>query len=250
MRHPRKSDSFEKLKQLGVPVETVIDVGVQTCTAELMHAFPTQKHLLMEPIKEFEDAIQTNYERDRIDFDLFKVAVSHSDGEVTLKTKTVLPGQPISHARMTNENGDSDDFRTVPMRSLNSLIAEHAPQKPYLLKIDVDGAELDVLKGASEILNDCSVICIEAGITTFMERAQAITAAGFRPFDIVDLCYYDDRLVQTDMIFLNLQTIKDLNLEVYRNGFDFNLWEHYEPDHKMVRWFREKFPRIARRLNV
>lgn len=39
-RHPIKKHCFEKIKELGIPINTILDVGVQTGTPELMEAFP------------------------------------------------------------------------------------------------------------------------------------------------------------------------------------------------------------------
>jgi len=80
------------------------------------------------------------------------------------------------------------------------------------------------------VLPKCSVVVIEAGIKNWIDRAVAVRDAGFQPFDIVDLCYYNDRLVVTDMIFLNERIIESHGLEVYKDGFDYSKWVNYRPD--------------------
>ena len=221
-RRPTKIDSFKRIKSLGVPVGSVLDVGVQTCTAELIDAFPGVPHLLMEPISEFAPRIHENYRNGGVSYELLEVAVSNQSGDVNMKTSTVKDAEDITHARMVDIVNPGDPVRQVPMRTLDELLAERDIPKPYLLKIDVDGAELKVLEGAKQSLADCSVICIEAGIKTFLERANVIMAAGFQAFDIVDLCYYDGRLVQTDMVFINDAFIQKSGLEVNKNGLDIN----------------------------
>lgn len=228
-RLPLKTHSFRRLKELGVPVNTVIDVGVLTATGPLMQEFKDRRHVLIEPVEEFAPRIRQNYEKLNIDYDLIIAAMSDRDGEVTMETKSVRDGSAITHARIIDGDGDGPEFRKVPTITLETLVKERGYKGPFLLKIDVDGAELDILKGAIPVLKDCSVICVETGIKNFVQRADFIVRNGFQPFDIVDLCYYDRRFVQADMIFVNNQIIKDMDLEIYRDGFDIQKWEPYNP---------------------
>lgn len=228
-RRPNKIESFEKLKQMGVPVETVLDVGILTCTSELMRCFPDKPHILMEPIVEFEDRIRAIYDKAGISYELVQAAMSDEDGTVTLKTMSVREETNITHARITDTQGEGSNFREMPSIKLDTLVAQRNLKGPYLLKIDVDGAEPQILAGGKNMLSDCSIVCVEAGVKTFIERANMIIAAGFQFFDVVDLCYYDGRLVQTDMIFLNEKIVQQHNLEVYRDGFDIHKWQPYQP---------------------
>ncbi len=228
-RLPLKIHAFRRLKELGVPVNTVIDIGVLTGTGPLMQEFRDRRHVLVEPVEEFAPRIRKNYEKFNIDYDLIIAAMSDCDGQVTMQTKSVREGAAITHARITDSQGDGADYRKVPAKTLETLVKERTYDGPFLLKIDVDGAELEILKGARPVLKDCSVICIEVGVKNIVQRADFIIREGFQPFDIVDLCYYDRRFVQADMIFVNTQIIKDQNLEIYRDGFDIAKWEAYNP---------------------
>lgn len=228
-RLPLKTQAFRRLNEMGVPVETVIDVGVLSCTGPLMQTYPDKLHVLVEPIEEFAPRIQQIYKDRNIQHELILAAMAAEDGEVVMQTKSVRDGAAITHSRIVDTEGQGRDFRTVKAQTAASLIAEKGYKGPFLLKIDVDGAELDILKGARPILDQCSVICVEVGIKNIVQRADFIVRAGFQPFDLVDLCYYDRRLVQADMIFVNDRIIKEMDLEIYRDGFDINKWEAYEP---------------------
>lgn len=229
-RHPLKEHSFRKLIEIGVPIGDILDVGVKTATYELLRVFPDRRHLLMEPIVEWNAGMKKNYDRAGVSYEIVNVAVSDKDGEVKLRTSTVSTGKAITHARMTDETSKDPALRTVPMRTLDSLVAERSFAKPYLLKIDVDGAELSVIAGAKNTLKDCSVVVIETGITNMVERAQAIQSAGFQVFDVVDISYYDGRFVQADMVFLNRAIIQERKLGVYEHGFDIDKWKNYVPE--------------------
>ena len=226
-RLPTKDSSLKQLIKMGVPVGTVLDVGVLTCTGELMTRYRNKFQILMEPIKEWNSTIHKNYTSFGVKYELLNVAVSDSDGEVAMDVKTVRDTQKITHAKMTN--GASAEKRMVPMRKIDTIVADRKLEKPFLLKIDIDGAELQVLAGAKKTLSDCSVVIVETGIANMLERIQAVQKAGFQIFDIVDICYYNGRFVQADIVFLSHQTIKDYNLSVYKDGFNINDWVPYQP---------------------
>ena len=75
----------------GLPVDTVIDVGVQAETRELRKIFHDKIHVLFEPLKRFHQTIGSRY-RD-IEHMLVPMAVSDFDGEAEL-------------ALIKNENGN------------------------------------------------------------------------------------------------------------------------------------------------
>jgi FkbM family methyltransferase len=229
MRRPNKIQSFKKLNAMGVPVGTVIDVGVLIGTGELITSYPSCKHVLIEPIVEWNDDIKKKYDSKSIDYELVNVAASDANGTVQMKTASVRPGQPITHARMIEgaAGKPSSKVREVPMATVDALVAARDLAKPYLLKIDVDGAELKILKGAAQTLRDTSVVVIEAGVANLVDRAAALKEAGFLLFDVVDLCYYDDRLAQVDLVFLSFAIIKERKLQMYKEAFDIEKWKAF-----------------------
>jgi FkbM family methyltransferase len=227
-RHPIKKHCFEQIRRLGIPISTIVDVGIQTGTPELMESFPDKPHLLFEPIEEWHPQIRATYTKKGINHHLFGVAASDKDGQINLRTASIREGQPVTHARITTDTAGAN-LRSVVTRRLDTLLPELSETGPFLLKLDVDGAELDILKGAAGILPNCPIIVIETNITNFAPRVAAVTAAGFTLFDIVDLVYYDDRLRVADLVFSNDATINSCGLDMYKQVFDLAKYKPYTP---------------------
>lgn len=227
MRRPLKRECFQVIKSLNIPIETIVDVGVLTGTWDLQTEFKDKKHILIEPIVEWNDKINDTYGSAGIDYDLLNVAAYNRDGRMKIKTVSVVPGKPISHASLT-ERSSGDDLREVPVRRLDTLLPEIGASGPYLLKIDVDGVEIDIIEGAEKILPKCSVIVVEANVQNFIERSNILSDKGFSLFDIVDPCYYDSRLRQIDLVFMNTKMIDRLGIDMYKEKFEYEKWYTYK----------------------
>lgn len=223
IRRPVKADCLARLTEQKVPVRTVIDVGVQSCTPELLRAFPGRPHLLIEPVAEFHEEIAQNYRG--TPHEILGVALSRTNGRAAMRLRSATPGGGITHAHLDEDSQTGPSRREVDVRTLDSVCAERTLAKPYLLKIDVDGAEERVLDGATDTLAHCSVIILEVTFRDIFWRLNRIARAGFTLYDIVDLAYYDGRWVQADLVFINSRLETELGLEPYANGLDMAKWE-------------------------
>ena len=99
--------------------------------------------------------------------------------------------------------------RTLPQRTLRSVVADRG-QTFQLLKLDVQGAELDVLRGLGYHLSKVEVILMEISLVNYNKGAPLIdvvlselSGMGFVVYDIVeerrDL---SGRLLQIDGLFV------------------------------------------------
>lgn len=75
----------------------------------------------------------------------------------------------------------------VKAATLDELVREHRLAGPFLLKFDVQGGELEVLKGAGDVLKDTAAIVIEVHREDFSAVHAHLDAAGFELLDIADL---------------------------------------------------------------
>ena len=72
----------------------------------------------------------------------------------------------------------------VPQRSLDSIVEETAPRSPYLLKLDVQGAEASILAGASRTLARTDAVVVEVLVEDFAAIHQALALNDFVLFDV------------------------------------------------------------------
>jgi FkbM family methyltransferase len=104
----------------------------------------------------------------------------------------------------------SQTKNTRPMRTLDQLIDEGFCQPPELLKLDVQGYEIEVLEGFTKHFSTCKVIQCELSLLPLVEGAPLLDAAiaylnqrGFALFDVDELIRSpsDGAVWQIDALF-------------------------------------------------
>ena len=96
-------------------------------------------------------------------------------------------------------------LRNIPAITLDGICRERNLSGPYLIKVDVDGQEVDVLAGATEILQQTEYVIVEVTLFGQMYNVMSfMKSQGFAAYDIVDLSYRptDTALWQVDMAFV------------------------------------------------
>lgn len=196
-RRLTQTASLEVMRSRGVPVAAVLDVGVQRGTGSLIDVYPDVPHLLFEPVKAFAADISRNYNYKRIEHQLFEVALSDVDGTGLMEVRKT-DAEGISHA-WVSERGES-----VRLARLDTLVPQSGVSGPYLLKIDVDGADAPgkIIDGAAGVMKDVSCVVCEMVVDKFFDLSGRIQQHGFVLWDIVETSYYDDVFYQCDAVFL------------------------------------------------
>lgn len=191
-------------RQLGFNPGTILDVGVYEGTYELYNTWPTSRMVLVEPLQECERALKYICSHRRAPASYLLAAAGDREGEICIHCSDDLSGASIV---------SGGPGRRVPMHKMDTVCEMFDTAPPYLLKIDVQGAEAAVLAGAQGILRHCEVVMLETQLfdfaktgTTFVETIAAMRANGFVPFDIYDgLCRPLDRsLGQIDVAFVQI----------------------------------------------
>lgn len=126
---------------------------------------------------------------------------------------------------MEEVTGFDKDVIELPVKRLDDLSEIKAFQAPLLLKLDVQGYELEVLSGASETLARTEVVLSEVSLLEYNKGAplmhEVIAYLAERDFLPYDICgglrrSSDAALYQTDMIFVR----RDSDLRAKRKFWD------------------------------
>jgi FkbM family methyltransferase len=176
-------------------VNTVVDVGVgYTGTGFLTSVFASKNFVCIEPNKNLRGAVERHYPKGRSQFFFIGVGaraetrVFYSGGDDPNKGGIFLPN------KFSPKGAGEGDAVDVEIRPLDAIEEEFEYAGPYLLKIDAEGAELDILKGATRFLRNVEALIIEVnflrryrGSYGFGEMIAFLYEHGFEPVDIVDL---------------------------------------------------------------
>lgn len=204
--HPTPTKTNLLTRLIGkLPITSVVDVGVREHTAELIKCFPSSKHYLFEPVTTFFEIIKKSY--NGIDYELFPMALADQNSEIYLTLTSLNNDGIVTHSQISTEKIPVDGTKTVACNSIDVRRFEDLPlantiPADFLLKVDVDGQDLNVVKGFGQKLSLASVIVIECTFNTALERMAYIESKGFQLYDIVDIVYYGPGVYQFDLVFV------------------------------------------------
>ena len=162
---------LDNLRRLGLEPGTVVDVGVGYGTEELWEAFPRARLLMIEPIPDRFGGAALESVRRRDGAELVEAAAGAQPGE----TAITLHRAPEMSSVLGAWTGDRDgDRRTVPVVRVDDAVGERDLPGPYLLKVDVEGAELAVLDGARAVLAETEVVLLEVRLFELVPGAAQL----------------------------------------------------------------------------
>jgi FkbM family methyltransferase len=151
-----------------MPVRTVIDVGAfNGDTAQILRRwFPAAAILACEP-QPIPFRQMQRWSATKRNVHVRPYAVGRSDGEMTLHSYPTMPRHSSAYAFATHPHTHPQQaFLTVPVRRLDGIVAEAGVAGPYFVKIDVEGAELDVIAGAHDTLRQTTACIVEIHMDT------------------------------------------------------------------------------------
>lgn len=196
----RARTAFSALRAAGAAPAVIIDVGVAHGTYTLYDAFPKAALLLVEPMAEFGGTMAAIC-RSRPKSQFFLVAAGAANGSLELSFPDALDGASAVVA--------FGETRTVPVRTVDSIVAESALTGPFILKIDVQGFEDQVLAGASKTLKACDAVLLECAVFSgdggpgIGGMITLMRDLGFAPFDAYDgMRMSHGALAQIDLAFV------------------------------------------------
>jgi len=131
----------------GVFIDVGAKVGLYTVVVGV--ARPTTNILAVEPHPNNAQRCRDNLSLNRVEADVLEIAASGDKGDVELHSVDTRPG---TGTHSIAEAKDSTQPVTVNKRTLDDVVEEYDISTIHVLKIDVEGGEMEVLNGMNNIL--------------------------------------------------------------------------------------------------
>jgi FkbM family methyltransferase len=192
----------------GLKVNLAVDGGASNggWTREFRVIFPDARILCIEPREDTQDNLKA-MAAELGNIEIAQTLIGSFDGEIEYHQQfdqsSILP----------NHEGRFFGRRVKgPITTLDALISKMNLPEPDLIKLDLQGAELMCLQGATRALKHAKAIQLEVSFIEFQKgmplAADVIAfmaARRFRLYDIIALWHrpLDGALVQGDFLFLS-----------------------------------------------
>jgi len=181
------------LQEQGFSANTFVDVGAAEGAFFLVRQelglFPAARHFFVDALRENEPMYRKL--AGKFDAGYAITALSCVEGETVVR---VDPNYYNTHIERLQPDTSYQETRRVPVTTLDALVKRRALSAPFAIKLDVQGGELDVLRGALRTLEQAVVVTVEIQIfferDTIVELLSFMQGNGWALYDITNLAYY------------------------------------------------------------
>lgn len=158
----------------GTQYKTIVDIGANVGQFALFarERFPNATIFSFEPLEDCWPVFANIFAQDE-QVQLFRCAVGPTDSTATINVTAENDSSSILAPAATQVEvfGTAVSAKKIiELRRLGSILPTDRIVPPALLKIDVQGFELDVLRGCEEVLQRFNVLYIEASYVELYER--------------------------------------------------------------------------------
>jgi FkbM family methyltransferase len=207
---------LEDIKARGFFPRGLLDTGANRgdWSKMALEVFPEARSVLIEPQDEMEPFLTSLCESDaRCRF--FKCGAGREEGELVLTLWEDTYGSSYTvakDAKLLNEGKQ----RITPIRTLDAILTELGPSYvPDLVKVDVQGFELEVLRGGESLFSKTEVFILETTLLVgnhpvWPSTREVIEFMGAKGYEIYDITSYlrkpsDGSLGQIDFAFVKVE---------------------------------------------
>ena len=202
---------FKELRRKGLICNFILDVGAHSSEwiRTAMKAYPEATVYLIEPLEEMEDKLK-QFCRDFPKSKYFLNGAGAKEENLLLTLSGVLEGANFlenksNHLRSVNKQ------REVKIITIDSLIEKKEIEIPDMVKLDIQGFELEALKGASLLFGKTEVFILEVsffefikGTPIFSDVIRFMSDRGYEAYDFPSFLRrpFDNALGQIDICFV------------------------------------------------
>ncbi len=193
----------------------VVDVGANRGQFALVARkyFPDARIDSFEPLEEPADRFQALFNNDQFTH-LHRLAIGRNEGKVTIHISNRDDSSsllPITDTQSVLFPGTAEcATRMIDVAPLSDIISVDLIQEPALLKIDVQGFEMEVLRGCEGLLNrfqyiyvECSFVELYSGQAFAGEVIAFLQDRNFVLDGVYNPCYdKKGKAVQADFFFV------------------------------------------------
>jgi len=157
------------MKTYDMRPRTIFDIGVAYGTPDLYKEFPEAKYFLIDPLRESLPHMQKIAEK--LNAEIHNVALGEAEADLEIHVHENIGGSTVYPEQGVPGSPEIARY-SVPVQRLDSLVSDF--DRPALCKIDVQGAELSVLKGMSSILSSIDVFIVEVNTIETLKGAPLL----------------------------------------------------------------------------
>ena len=173
------------LSTFNFKINTLLDIGVLDGSPVFYELFSDKRIAMVDPLPDLTQRAQPWIEKG-LDVEIINAGAGREEGTMTLN----ISGPYSSFLQRTDGRGAPETTAVARVAPLDKLLKERGLKGPYGLKIDTEGFELEVIKGAPETLKDTAFVFAEVNLAKRFEGSytpsQFIGELAKHGFELVD----------------------------------------------------------------